>query len=735
MAQKLYKRNGLRRDRNLSDLGNSTESLNNLLNPLADIQDATFISEDLNCIRGISNISLTNENYREISNLTIEETDELGINRVVRPVQTIKNRVDIIQITAGDPRLNGGPGLFPKYYSSVNGDGYTDGNLVVGSGEELEPEEKNSFEWLAGDFEFGGKIRDKEVSNKGALVWEGFFIPTESGIHVISITTDGYARLEFQNISYTGVGINTYSTVIKTGITTTITADGNENTDVINNISNSDQILVGTGMTVSGLNINAGSSIDIRNSSTSFSINSEGISSDFSSQTLTLFKDQLGILETNHKYVTYPLIEYEKYYFKLTYFIPDSYTESESDVSQKFGLYLDRPNNSLGNSFPYTFLYPLDYDFTPSAGGSFDSFTKQNVPKGGGSIGSTETSSNYVSINTDSKIEIDYDPPSSISVVKNKTISNVGLSTNLNLLEINNTDSIEVGNYVFSIGGSEIPDGTRVASVINNVGVELDNFPTANVNRTLEFFDHRGFVKKVTGSIFETVSDGTILTATSGDTDKLKTGMLVVGDGVTQYTGIITASSNTQVKVNQAQTVGAGTTLYFYQSKGLINESLTAFCPITETRCLITSGIQASGSTQLSVVSTIGVGPGAYVYGSQFADGTTINTVDDDTTITISNATINALGDGANFTVSSSTEEQKTLCCPPTDTSPPFDATPEGIDTSSSFPSLSLPGEISFEKLSIGVSTVTSTYSGSGNDSGCRLIIGTPIGNYDILCA
>ena len=729
MAQKLYKRNGLRRDRNLSDLGNPTESLNNLLNPLADIQDATFISEDLNCIRGISNISLTNANYREISNLTLEETDELGINRVVRPVQTIKNRVDIIQITAGDPRLNGGPGLFPKYYSSVNGDGYTDGNLVVGSGEELDPEEKNAFEWLSGDFEFSGKIRDKEVSNKGALVWEGFFVPTESGIHQINIGTDGYARLEFQNISYTGVGINTYSTVIKTGITTTITADGDENTDIINNISNSDQILVGTGMTISGLNINAGSSIDIRNSSTSFSINSEGILSDFSSQTLTLFKDQLGILETNHRYVTYPLKEYEKYYFKLTYFIPDSYTESESDISQKLRLSFQNASNS-GTNFPYTFLYPLDYDFTPSAAGSFDSFASQNVPKGGGSIGSTETSSNYVSIDTDSKIEIDYDPPSSISVVKNKTIPNVGLSTNLNILEISNTDSIEVGNYVFSIGGSEIPDGTRVASIINNAIVELDTLPTANVNRTLEFFDHKGFVKKVTGSI-----TGTTLTISSGDTDKLKTGMLVVGDSVTQYTGITTSASSTQVTVSPSQTVGAGTTLYFYQSKGLINESLTAFCPVAETRCLIIDGIQGSNLTTLDVVSTAGVSAGWYVYGSQFANGTTINTVDDDTTITLSTATINALGDGANFAVSSSTEEQKTLCCPPTDTSPPFDATPEGIDTSSSFPSLSLPGEISFEKLSIGVSTVTSTYSGSGNDSGCRLIIGTPIGNYDILCA
>lgn len=731
MAQKLYKRVGLRRDRNLSDLGNTTDSLNNLLNPLADISnDATFISEDLNCIRGISNTGISSSNYRSIADLTLEQTDPSGINQVVTPIQTLKNRIDILELTAGDPRLNGGPGLFPLYYSSVNGDGYTDGNLVVGSGKELEPEEKLDFEWLSGEFEFGGKIRDKENSNKGALVWEGFFIPTESGVHAFRILSDGYYRLDFQDVSYTGVGINTYSTVIKSGITTTITADGSDSSDRINDISDSDKILVGTGFTVSGPNIATDSFIDSRETSVSFILNPGAVTSDFNGDTLTLFKDQLGVLETEQRYISYPLSAYEKYYFKLTYFIPDSFTEEQSDINHFIELILSRPGDDNASSrFPYTYLYPFDYDFSPFASGSFDDFTQQNLPKSGGSIGSTVTQNDYVSLKTSSKIIVNYTPPSSVSDSKNRTISNVGLSTVTRVLEVDNTDGIEIGNYVFSVGGSEIPEGTRVESILLNAGIVLDTLPTSTLDRDLDFFDHRGFVKKVTGSI-----SGTTLTISSGDTNTLKTGMLVVGDGVTQYTGITTSASSTQVTVSPSQTVGAGTTLYFYQSKGLINESLTAFCPVTETRCLITNGIQSSGSTQLSVVSTTGVSAGWYVYGSQFVDGTTIANVNNSTTITISNATLNALGDGANFTVSSSTEEQKTLCCPPTDTSPPFDATSEGIDTSSSFPSLNLEGIITFESLSVGVSTVVSTYSGSGNDSSSFLTIGTPIGNYDILC-
>lgn len=730
MAQKLYKRTGLRRDRNLSDLGNATDSLNNLLNPLADIsEDATFISDDLNCIRGISNTGITNTNYRSIADLTIEQTDLSGIDQVVTPIQTLKNRVDILEITAGDPRLNGGPGLFPQYYSSVNGDGYTDGNLVVGSGEELEFEEKLDIEWLSGNFEFGGKIRNKEVSNKGALVWEGFFVPTESGVHAFGIESDGYYRLDFQDISYTGVGINTYSTLIKSGITTTITADGSDSSDRINNISDSDKILVGTGYTISGPNISADSFIDSRENGVSYFLNPDAVTVNFTGDTLTLFKDQLGVLETEQRCFTYGLSAYEKYYFKLTYFIPNSFTEEQSDINHSLALKLSRPGDDISTTiFPYTYLYPLDYDFSSFASGTFDEFAQQNLPKFGGSIGSTETSANYVSVETSSKIIVNYTPPSSVSDSKNRTLSNVGLSTNSRIIGINNTDGIEIGNYVFSVGGSEVPDETRVESILPNDSIVLDTLPTANLNRTLDFFNHRGFVKKVTGSI-----TGTTLTISSGDTNTLKTGMLVIGDGVTQYTGITTSS--TQVTVSPSQTVGAGTTLYFYQSKGLINESLTAFCPVAETRCLITNGIQGTGSTQLTVVSTAGVSAGWYVYGSQFVNGTTITNVNNSTTITLSDATINALGDGANFTVSSSTEEQKTLCCPPTDTSPPFDATSEGIDTSLSFPSLNLAGTISFESLSVGVSTVASTYSGSGNDSGSFLTIGTPIGNYDILCA
>ena len=45
MAQKVYKRIGLRRDRNLNDLANSTEALNNMLGDLAAVGGARVPQE------------------------------------------------------------------------------------------------------------------------------------------------------------------------------------------------------------------------------------------------------------------------------------------------------------------------------------------------------------------------------------------------------------------------------------------------------------------------------------------------------------------------------------------------------------------------------------------------------------------------------------------------------------------------------------------------------------------
>mgnify|MGYP003301380218 CR=1 FL=1 len=53
MARKIYKRIGIRRDRNLADLSDTKQGLNSLLDTLIDETGNTFISEDLDVTRNL----------------------------------------------------------------------------------------------------------------------------------------------------------------------------------------------------------------------------------------------------------------------------------------------------------------------------------------------------------------------------------------------------------------------------------------------------------------------------------------------------------------------------------------------------------------------------------------------------------------------------------------------------------------------------------------------------------
>lgn len=729
MARKLYKRIGLRRERNLSDLSNPISALNNIIGPLADITDATFISEDLDCIRGLSNSGISTGDYKALANLTLKQTNEFGINEVVQPLKTIKNRIDILKITAGDPRLNGGPGIFPEYYGAVVGDGFSD-DIVSGPTTILSDDDKIIFEWLNGSFSFDGKIYSGSQSNKGALVWEGYFLPVDSGIHQFTIITDGYIKFEFEDDNYTGVGINTYKTVINSGISTTIDVGTIASSDRIN-LQTQDIPVLGIGLSVTGSNISPNTVVESRINQTAYKLTTDGVTSNVSdfNQSVNIVKQNLGELEVTHRHVTQPLDAYRKYYFKLTYFVPNSISEFDAEVPHTLEMNLSVPSgaNSPQSGLPYYFLYPLDYDFSDFAAGTFDTFAQAKLQPSGGEIGGTNSSSEYVTLQTSSKIKINYIPPTNKSSILKRKISNVGITT-ASFIDLSETSLIEPGNYVIDVSGGSlgINTGTRVTDVFTNSIVTFDQGGLLEKTADIEFLDHRGFVKSVKGSI-----SGTTLTISNGNTNNLKSGMLVVGDGVTNYTGITTTGSSTQVTVSPSQTVGAGTTLYFYESKGLINDSLISFCPTTENVCIISNGVQTSGSTTLNVTDTTGVSQNMFVYGLQFPSGTVINSFTSNT-ITISNPITVALADGANFTASTSSEEQKALCCPPTDTSPPFDATEEGIDTVSGAETLSVPGTFTFESISIGSSSVVSDYSSENSTK--ILTIETGGGNYNILC-
>ena len=129
------------------------------------------------------------------------------------------------------------------------------------------------------------------------------------------------------------------------------------------------------------------------------------------------------------------------------------------------------------------------------------------------------------------------------------------------------------------------------------------------------------------------------------------------------------------------------------------------------------------------------------VLGAQFANGTTVSSVSaSPTRINITIPTIAGIASGGNFTVTSTpaNEGDRSLCCPPTDTSPPFSPTENGLDTTVGFPNLKINGgNIKFDSLTATVSGITTI---PANDlptevSNKRLPIQTASGLFNILCA
>ncbi|BCU98220.1 MAG: hypothetical protein CM15mV20_3220 [uncultured marine virus] len=150
--------------------------------------------------------------------------------------------------------------------------------------------------------------------------------------------------------------------------------------------------------------------------------------------------------------------------------------------------------------------------------------------------------------------------------------------------------------------------------------------------------------------------------------------------------------------------------------------------------CLVDGAVN-SGNTVITVTSIPAGTNGWTVRGFQFADDTTITINTPGTNqITLSKPTINDLVDGEKISIAPASANDRTLCCPPVDTSPPFTPTEDGLETTSSFPNLKIDsGDVKFDALTVTSSITIDNYT-AGDTSSKYLDLNTPAGNYKILC-
>ncbi len=721
MAPKSYKRIGIRRDKNLGDLADTRSSLNNLLDTLVDGESSTFISEDLDAIRNIFSYNLSSSGYRQIIGSRAQFTNNNGVNVDFLPRITYQNQLDKLKVFSGIPRIAGGNGLTAKYY---NFNQVFENTQAIFSGT---PIKEDNF-WEAGNFDYSQKIIPEAINVNGGVEWSGYFIPTVSGQHTFTVSTSALMTFEFETEGYTS-GIGTYTEHSRIGLSSTFVGSGGVG-NVITLATPEDTKFIGIGQSVSNTKIVVGTVVESYNRSngvinlTPPTGSANAITSTITSENI-VFSKAIG-QNTRITYSTYALEAQRRYHIRARYYIPQSI--DATGVVRNINFNILYPGAASGNNLRYNYLYTSDYDFSDGAKGQFNIFSDNSILSGGGTLGSIASSAGYVKIKSTKKIDIKYAPKTSLGAITKATVS--GTTTNgTKIISISDTSGIEIGNFIFGTG---IPENTVVNDIVINTFIITNNASTASGSTTLTFIDHRGFVKRGVGSI-----SGTTLTLSSGNTTNLKSKMVVIGNSVTQYTGITTTGSASAVTVSPSQTVGAGTTLYFYQSRGLIDEGLAAFCVPAVTRCMFTSSPTTLGATVINIIDTTGVANGMRVLGAQFASGTTVSSFTG-TTITISIATIAGIASGGNFTVTSTPEEEgdRSLCCPPTDTSPPFSPTEAGLETTADFPNLKInSGNIRFDSLTATVSGGNITDIASNDASTKRIPIQTASGLFNILCA
>ena len=745
MARKIYKRIGIRRDRNLADLSDTKQGLNSLLDTLIDDTGNTFISEDLEVIRNLFSEGMSSDQYQKFIGSRTQKTNTNGTLTDLLPPVTYQNKLDKFQFFAGEPRLNGGNGLTASYY---NQEDINIGTTNIFSGT---PFDTDTF-WEAGNFNYTGKITPLANNSNGGIEWNGYFIPTRTGPHIFRYSTTASFTFEFEDVAESGtiterfrigttpVISSDYSGQVAFGATFTASASGSGNEITLSTPTN--RVNVGVGMSVSGTNIVKDSKVHSVSQSngvitlthpdvTEPDAGKPAVTGAISSQSITFYRNT-GVNVTK-SYATPTLVAYNKYRIKYRYFIPryvgaggTFVAVDSSGLDRNADIGYQPPGSSTDANLPFQFLYDINYDFSDGTKGTFPKFVDNSILFGGGTVGSSSNSTDYIKVKSSKKIDVKYIPPTSLTAIT-KASQSCGLTNGSPVATIGNTNGVEIGNYVF---GTNIPADARVIDIVINQFVILDKNATGGGTQTLTFIDHRGFVKRVTGS-----SSTDTLTISNGDTTNLKTDMIVIANAIAQYTGITTTGSTNTVNIFPEQGLG-NRSFYFYQGKGLINDSLIQFCQPSIARCLLVDGGVNAGNTVITVTSIPTGTTGWTVRGFQFADDTTIQ-INTPTTnqITLSKPTINDLVDGEKISIAPASEGNRTLCCPPVDTSPPFTPTEDGLETTTNFPNLKIDsGDVKFDALTVTSASITIDNYTAGDTSSKYLDLNTPAGNYKILC-
>ena len=658
--------------------------------------------------------------------------------------------------------------------------------------------------WEEGDFSYTTKIHPQSVKSNTGVKWEGYFIPSitgpveflisSTGYFTVDINQEGYAENQNSNqtsasISAVGAG-QTYKNYARVGVSTAfqVNSAGAGNVITVNTADVEKLNTIANEMSVIGSNIESDATIlSINRASdpptiilTSDAENS--VTGTFSNQTVTFARNLSDSVTVTSVFDTQVLEAYQRYRIRIRYFHHKNF--DSKDIIQAIDINFRQRNQPFTNDLRYTKLFSLDYNFTNAVKGDFNTYNDQSVLFGGTDtegIGSRTDPSGvgYSKISTSNKVDIKYQPKQELGDGTNtftgitRSQINVQKVAGSRILETGNsvlTTNIEVGNYIIgtqSTTNASVSFFARVSDLLENEFLVMDIPALAGINHTesVRFIDHRGLIRRVrvnassnntiTSSVpsnpfVGTANNSGVLSPPDMTTihEDVQIGMIAIGAGIPAFTRVTAINTQTSLTLSASVSVSANQDVFFYDSKGLRDNSLQNFCDRIDNtptvRCLISdvSSTLPVGTTVITVDDVKNVGVGWELQGSYFGEnGITVSAVNSGTNqITLNSGIVKSLPDDAQFTAveSGKSTGDYTLCCPPTDTSPPFDATEQGLDTISTHKDLGIEsGNLKFDSLVLqddeASNNATDLTVSQGTDVNRTIDIKTPSGTFKIL--
>lgn len=652
---------GLRSDRNLSDLLEPKSALNGLLDNLVNDPDPnkTFVTEDLNAIRGIQNTNINAEKLSALSEITVKASSfSDGVVEIseVTPLVRIIDRIENIKIITGEiPAIRGGNGLLATFIPSSNinpGSTSSTGNTIF----TIPPDPIREIFWDVGYFNLPSFIDPTFVDEYGGIQWEGYFTPSLRDPNVnITINSTGLVMFELDradNGNYETL-LNIYSAQRSINYTSALSGNtvfviGSANTKFVsvNDIVDQENEIVVTEVGSDRITLSGSYTPQPPNT--------------------IIVKKELGSTSTSNT-VRLPSLEIgTQVKIRLSFWFPNNGDE----IREK---YLEL--NYTSSNLPYSNLYTVkpsqqigDLEIRKSLNEIVSPY--QN------NIGISGNNKNLY-VNNSSLLT--YSPSmNSLSQIRKSGPGNLTFSQNSNVISGSILNSSEIGNIIVpSDPASTINDIIKINDIISSSVMVVTANPNITGDVSFNILDHRGFI-----TWFKSTSSGDTVTITNRNTNDLTVGMIVItsaSSGYIRIKGVVnltTFTTTTNLNLSGTQII------YIYSDRSLIDRSKDVFCNGVFGQ--VVSATANQGATTISLSSVIGVQVGQFIqFDGVIPTSTTVSSISGNN-VTISNALLAQLPASSTVvfvpSVSGGTINREG-CVIPLDTAPPFIGTDTGLRT------------------------------------------------------